>query len=232
MALQVALLRHPGMPLAQMTQIEGSAPAPLVAVLARQLGLNPSVPADYGNRNQTMTDRARLIAEASEVRPPTRADIATMIAAAEQAAAGTDAALPIATGIVEALRSADILLPMPSTIERAGIAGRSRARKSAAHMMVAGLNAEQVARVDALFGAEDETRLGWLKAVLTATKAESVRDIVERLHAVRELGIPTMPARASTPPVVTSSSVRGGSLPLTSSPAIRCPGDARSWSRC
>ena len=132
MALQVALLRHPGMPLAQVLQIEGGAPAPLVAFLARQLGLNPIVLADYASRTQTMTDHARLVAEASGVRPPTRGDIATMIAAAEQAAAGTDAGLPIATGIVDALRSGNILLPMPSTIERAGIAGRSRARKNAA----------------------------------------------------------------------------------------------------
>lgn len=43
MALQVALLRHPGMPLAQVMQIEGGAPAPLVAFLARQLGLSPAV---------------------------------------------------------------------------------------------------------------------------------------------------------------------------------------------
>lgn len=190
MALQVALLRHPGMPLAQVLQIEGGAPAPLVAFLARQLGLSPTALADYATRIQTMTDHARLVADASGVRPPTRGDVAAMIAAAEQAAAGTDAGLPIATGIVDALRAASILLPMPSTIERAGIAGRSRARKSAAHMMVAGLNAEQIARVDALFDAEDGTRLGWLKAVPTATRAESVRDIVERLRVVRELGIP------------------------------------------
>ena len=83
-----------------------------------------------------MTDHARLVAEASGVRPPTRGDIATMIAATEQAAAGTDAGLPIATGTVDALRSTNI--PLPSTIERVGIAGRSRARKNAAHMMVAG----------------------------------------------------------------------------------------------
>ena len=189
-ALQIALVRHPAMPLAQVLQMEGTPPAPLVAFLAGQLGLNPAVLADYASRTQTMTDHARLVADASGVRPPTRGDIATMIAAAEQAAAGTDAGLPIATGIIDTLRSASILSPMPSTIERAGIAGRSRARKSAAHMMVAGLNAEQIARVDALFGAEEGTRLGWLKAVPTATKAESVRDIVERLRVAHELGIP------------------------------------------
>ena len=83
MTLQVALLRHPGMPLAQVTQMEGGAPAPLVAFLARQLGLSPAILADYAGRTQTMTDHARLVADASAVRSPTRADIAIMIAAAE-----------------------------------------------------------------------------------------------------------------------------------------------------
>ena len=189
-ALQIALFRHPGMPLSQLLQLQTRAPAPLVLFLARQLGIDPTILADYATRTQTMTDHARFVAKATGVRPPTRGDIATMIAAAEQAAAETDAGLPIATGIVDALRAADIWLPMPSTIERAGIAGRARARKKAAHMMVAGLGAEQIAKVDALFGAEEGARLAWLKAIPTASKPESVRGIVERLQAVREIGIP------------------------------------------
>lgn len=48
----------------------------------------------------------------------------------------------------------------------------------AAHMMVVGLNAEQIARINALFDAENGTRLGWLKAVPTAIKTEIVRDLV------------------------------------------------------
>lgn len=189
-ALQIALFRHPGMPLAQVLQLEIRAPAPLVLFLARQLGLDPTILADYASRTQTMTDHARLVAEAAGVRPPTRGDVAVMIAAAEQAAAGTDAGLPIATGIVDTLRAAKIWLPMPSTIERAGIAGRARARKKAAHMMVAGLGSEQIAKVDALFGAEGGARLAWLKAIPTASKPENVRGIVERLQAVREIGLP------------------------------------------
>lgn len=230
-ALQIALFRHPGMPLAQLLQLEGRAPAPLVMFLARQLGLNPTILADYASRTQTMTDHARLVAEAAGVRPPTRGDIAPMIAAAEQAAAGTDAGLPIATGIIDALRAADIWLPMPSTIERAGIAGRARARKKAAHTMVADLDPERLAKVDALFGAEDGARLGWLKAIPTATRAESVREIVERLRVVRELGIPH-DAGARVHPARRHQFVREGRL----SPAYLIgdtprPAAARSWSR-
>ena len=49
-----------------------------------------------------------------------------------------------APGIIDALRAAGIWLPMPSTIERAGIAGRARARKKAAHTMVADLDPERI----------------------------------------------------------------------------------------
>lgn len=119
-----------------------------------------------------------------------RGDIALMITSAERAAAATDAALPIATAVVEALRAANIMLPMPSTIERAGIAGRARARKTATRMMIADLSPEQIGSIDALFDEQDGARLGWLKTVPVATKADSVRNIVERLRVVRAIGIP------------------------------------------
>nr|WP_221211934.1 Tn3 family transposase [Sphingomonas sp. BK481] len=189
-ALQFALIRHSGMTLAQVLQIEGDVPRPLVTFIARQLSLEPSVLSDYASRPQTMTDHARLIAAATNVRPPVRGDVALMIASAEQAAAATDAALPIATAIIEALRNVDILLPMPSTIERAGIAGRARARKNAAGMMVADLSSMQIGRIDALFVEQNGARLGWLKTVPVATKTDSVRHIVERLRVVRAIGIP------------------------------------------
>ncbi|GGE81880.1 DUF4158 domain-containing protein [Sphingomonas prati] len=99
MALQFALIRHPGMTLAQVLQIEGSVPGALVIFLARQLSLDPSVLSDYATRSQTMTDHARLIAEALGIRPAVRSDVALMIPSAERPAAATDAALPIATAI-------------------------------------------------------------------------------------------------------------------------------------
>ncbi len=99
-------------------------------------------------------------------------------------------AAEIATAVVEALRAANILLPMPSTIERAGIAGRARARKHAARLMVADLSPVQIGRIDALFDEQDGERLGWLKTIPIATKTDSVRDIVERLRVVRAIGIP------------------------------------------
>lgn len=136
MALQFALIRHPGMTLAQVIQIEGGVPQALVVFVARQLSLDPAVFA-----------------------------------------------------VIAALRAANILVPMPSTIERAGIAGRARARKHAARMMVADLSPEQIGHIDALFDEQDGARLGWLKTIPVTTKADSVSNIVERLRVVRAIGI-------------------------------------------
>ena len=57
-AVQLALLRHPGMALAQMEQpVE-----PLVQWLAEQLEIPAAPFAEYARRPQTMTDHARLLA--------------------------------------------------------------------------------------------------------------------------------------------------------------------------
>ena len=123
-ALQVALLRHPGMPLAQVLQIGGAAPTPLVAFLARQLGLSPAVLADYATRTQTMTDHgvvrltkggsrgvrsaARLpgIFDADDIAPDLESDIArsTMLGRSQAMAAELEVVVDPAVGGEEALR--------------------------------------------------------------------------------------------------------------------------------
>ena len=58
-ALQLALLRHPGTPLAQMLQDKREVPAELLAFVAEQIVVSPTVLSDYAARGQTMTDHAR-----------------------------------------------------------------------------------------------------------------------------------------------------------------------------
>jgi TnpA family transposase len=191
-ALQLALLRHPGTPLAQMLQDEREVPAELLAFIAEQVGVSPNVLSDYAARGQTMTDHARELAAKLRVRGPVRADIPLMIEAAAQAAWPTDKGLIIAAGVVAGLRQAGILLPSISTIERAGIAGRARARKQAATALVAGLSTEQLAQLDTLFDEVPDhgvSRLTWLKSIPVAVKPDHIRHILERLRFVRQIGI-------------------------------------------
>jgi hypothetical protein len=106
-AVQLALLRYPGVALAQLEQpVE-----PLVQWLAKQLEVPAAPFAEYAQRPQTMTDHARLLAANLGLRPSVSTDLPMMIEAAAQAAWSTDRGHPIATAVVSALRAARVILP-------------------------------------------------------------------------------------------------------------------------
>lgn len=132
-------------------------PEALIAFMAEQLVIAPGLLSDYASREQTMTDHARELATALGFRGPVRSDVPLMIEAAAGAAWATDNGVTIAAGVIDALRGAKILLPAISTIERAGIAGRARARKQATQALLSGLNSAQLTKLDALFAASDDT---------------------------------------------------------------------------
>jgi hypothetical protein len=184
-AVQLALLRHPGMALAQMEQpVE-----PLVQWLARQLDIPAAAFADYAQRPQTMTDHVRLLAVMLGLRPAANTDLAMMIEAAAQAAWHTDRGQPIASGVVTALRTGGIMLPAGSVIERAAIAGRARARK---RTVLTGVTGAQMAALDQLLtrdAAVDTTPLAWLKTMPVAPKPDHIRELLDRLRRVRDIGL-------------------------------------------
>jgi TnpA family transposase len=191
--LQLALFRHPGTTLAQLLNRVTGLPEELLSFIAEQLGMPAEAIEDYAAREQTMTDHARELAAALGLRGPARTDIPFMIEMAANAAWPTDKGVVIAAGVIDALRQAKILLPSISTIERAGIAGRARARKQAMHAVLSSLGPDQLAKLDALFVTDsvmDITPLAWLKAIPAAAKPDHIREILDRLRFVREIGIP------------------------------------------
>jgi TnpA family transposase len=196
-ALQLAMLRHPGTTLAQFLDRVPDLPEELIAFIAGQLVIVPGLLSDYANRKQTMTDHARELATALGFRGPARPDVPFMIEAASGAAWATDNGVTIAAGVIAALRGAKILLPSISTIERAGIAGRARARKQATQALLSGLSSAQLTKLDELFNENDETDitpLAWLKTIPVAVKPDHIREILDRLQFVRQIGIPAKAA--------------------------------------
>ena len=188
-AVQLALLRHPGMGLAQMEEPIDA----LVAWLAVQLEIPAAAFADYASRPQTMTDHALMLAATLGLRPPGNADLPFMIEAAAQAAWSTDRGSPIVAGVIAALCAAKIILPAPAVIERAAIAGRARARKRTADALLAGLSPVQLAKLDALLVPDPTlgaTPLAWLRNAATSPKPAHVRALLDRLRRVRDIGIP------------------------------------------
>ena len=188
-AVQLMLLRHPGLPLAQI----GEPIDALADWMAVQIDVPTAAFAEYAHRPQTMSDHARAKSPvALGLRAPTNSDLPDVIEAAAQAASTTDRGLPIVAGIIAALRSAKIILPAPMVIERAAIAGRARARKRAADALLAGLTDAQLATLDNLAVIDGETGLAplaWLKTIPSSPKPDHVRDVIDKLRFVRNIGI-------------------------------------------
>jgi Domain of unknown function (DUF4158) len=111
-AVQLALLRHPGIGLAQMEEPIDA----LAEWLAAQLDIPAAAFADYADRPQTMTDHALLLARTLGLRPPSNADLPFMIEAAAQSAWSTDRGQPIVAEVIAALRATRIILPAPTVI--------------------------------------------------------------------------------------------------------------------
>ena len=184
----LALLRHPGLAATMLWP----PPVELVAYLAEQIGTTPDVLAGYARRPQTLTDHALDLAGSLGLRPPTSNDVPFMIKAAADAAWGTDQGLAIVRGIVAALRAEQVILPTPGMIERAGIAGRARARKRAAAALLDGLSPDQIEKLDGLLTVDSAirlSRLAWVKDVPVSLTPDHVRELLDKLHFVREIGI-------------------------------------------
>src|SRR3546814_17052309 len=96
-------------------------------------------------------------------------------------------------GITEALRASCITLPAPSVIERAGIAGRARARQRTYDALLAGVPVDSLAKLDAVLIVDPRTGLtplAWLRDIVISPPPATVRGLLDRLARVREIGRP------------------------------------------
>ena len=188
-AVQLAFLRHPGFGFT----IEEGAPAHLVAFMGEQIEIAASAFDGYAERPATASVHAREAESALGLRQPTNADLPLLIEAGAQAAWSTDRGVPIVVGIVEALRASCITLPSPSVIERAGIAGRARARQRTYDALLAGVPADGLAKLDAVLIVDPKTGLtplAWLREMANAPTPDNVRGLLDRLAHVRDIGLP------------------------------------------
>ena len=188
LAAQIALMRHPGFGL----QPEIGLPDVILQYLAAQLFVDPSSFSAYGQRAQTRTDHADLVARYLGIRPFRRGDLALALNLAAQAAEYTDRGEPIVRALMVGLKGERFILPSGDTLERAGLAGRARARKAAAAAIVEGLSSAELTRLDELvinnpdFGM---TPLAWLRNFKEAPTAANINGLLERLRYVRGIGI-------------------------------------------
>lgn len=187
-AVQLALLRYPGVALSQLEQpVE-----PLVQWLAKQLEIPTAPFSGYAQRPQTMTDHARQLASRLGLRSATVEDMPMMIEAAAQAAWSTERGQPIVAAVISELRGKSIILPAAGVIERTAIAGRARARTRAMSALLSEVSREKIDKLEKLLvvdPAATMTQYAWLKNIPIAPKADNIRETLDRLILVRGIGL-------------------------------------------
>jgi hypothetical protein len=192
-AVQLCLLRHPGFGL----RSDEDVPESLVRYLAAQLHISAQAYQDYGRRPQTRLDQALQLQQRLGLRSFTRADLRHALDLAAEAARSTDKGRPITAALMAGLRRAQIVLPLPDTIERVGLAGRARARRDAADAILASLSAAELGKVDQLLVSDStlsKTPLTWLRDVPESPSAANMAAILERLDYVRAVAIDPLTA--------------------------------------
>ena len=188
LASHIALMRHLGFGLPG----NNAVPTPVLHYLAAQLHVDPAALTSYGQRSQTRNDHAEIVARYLGLHPFRRMDIPFALELAEAAARHTDRGEPIVRALIEGLKDKRFILPASDTLERAGLAGRARARKAAAAALIETLDSSEMAHLDDLLVNNSDfgmTPLAWLRAYDEAPNTANINGLLERLRFVRNIGI-------------------------------------------
>ena len=190
LAIHIALLRHPGQ--GWLDDIEP--PAPLVAWLAEQADVSSTALSRYAARWPTRSEHRWLAIRHLGLRAFAPAEhMRAAIRLAARAAFDTDDGVAILERLTSDMRTRRLVLPSADTVERIGLAGRTRARRLSAQAINDALDAARKQALTDLLThdpAIGRSRLMWLRALPHSASAASMQGLLERLRHVRSIGLP------------------------------------------
>ena len=187
-AVNLAYMRYP----ARVLGVEETPPADMLSFIAPQIGCAPADFGGYAQRAETRREHFGELQVYLGVRPLRRDDVRAVAHVAIEQAVASDRGDVIVSAMIAHLRERGILLPSPRQLERVALAARSLVRKRAYKNLVEGLSQETIAGLEALVVVGDDndrTRLAWLREWPEAPRQRNLVALVERLEAVRNLGV-------------------------------------------
>ena len=164
----------------------------MLAFIAAQIGGDPEAFEEYARRAETRREHLGELQTYLDVCPFRREDTRAVAHVAIEQANGSDRGDVIVSAMIEHLRERRILLPAAVALERIALAARAPVRKRAYKNLVEGLSRETIAGLEALLAVDDEqgrTPLAWLREWPEAPRQKNLVGLVERLQAVRKLGV-------------------------------------------
>jgi TnpA family transposase len=187
-AVNLVYLRFPGRALG----VEETPPANMLAFIAKQIACVPTDFGVYAQRGETRREHLGELQTYLALRPFQHDDKRAVGRVALDQATGSDRGDVIVSAMIEYLRERRVLLPAAVTLEKIALAGRALARKRAHKSLVEGLSSGTIAGLEALLVVakdEERTPLAWLREWPEAPRQRNLAEVVERLEAVRKLGV-------------------------------------------
>lgn len=187
-AVHLAYLRYPGRALGA----DEAPPADMLAFIASQVRCDPAEFSAYARRDETRWEHLGELQTYLAARPFRREDTRAVVQVAIEQATGSDRGDAIVSAMTAYLQGQRILLPASTAVEKIALAARALARKRAYKNLVEGLPDDTIAALEALLAVNDEhgrTPLAWLREWPEAPRQKNLAGLVERLRAVRKLGV-------------------------------------------
>ncbi|WP_114914065.1 Tn3 family transposase [Acidibrevibacterium fodinaquatile] len=187
-AVNLAYLKFPG----RVLRSDETPPAEMLAYIATQTESEVIEFESYAKREETRWEHLGELEAYLNVRPFRRDDKRAVAQIAIEYATGSDRGDVIVAPMVEYLRERRILLPAAVTLEKVALAARALARKRAYKNLGEGLSPESIAGLESLLvvaRGEERTSFAWLRDWPEAPRQKNLLAVVERLEAVRKLGV-------------------------------------------
>ena len=192
-AVQLAVLRFPGRPLKDLTEI----PSRVLAAIADQLQIPASAFARYGDRENTIYEHLDEIRQKCGFRECRWKEYLWVARELLPQALESDRPVSLIELALELLRKEHIIAPLLSHLERLVWIVLKAAEKRLFRLLTADLTLEHRSRLDGLLYAEASrrgtTKLTWLREPPGQASPKSVKQIVERLLFLRSLELPPLP---------------------------------------
>lgn len=188
-AVQLCYMRHPGVSL-------GAAErpfAPLLGLVAKQLGVPPECWNGYGRRDQTRREHLVELRALFGFQTFTVRHSRLAVHGLDDLAWQTDKGIVLADALVGNLRRQSILLPSVNVIERICAEAITRATRRLHASLTEALTPEHRGRLAALLdprGSSKVSTLAWLRQPPGAPNAKHLLEHIDRLKEIEALKLP------------------------------------------
>ena len=188
-AILLSYMRYPGIILG----VGDEAYAPLLSYVAQQVNVDAEAWKRYGQREQTRREHLLELQEVFGFKPFTGGHYRSAVAQLADVALQTDKGIVLATTMVESLRNKAVLLPALGVIERVCSEAITRANRRIYATLSEKLSPAQRLSLDALLKPRVDktiTTMAWLRQSPAASTARHILTHIERLKALRAVGLP------------------------------------------